>query len=209
MIISVCLRWERLVSISPSPERPCGHLSVLFPRWLPLPHSTWLGWGWHSAPQPKVPGVQARPTTVPSCGWCEDSEVGEQAQPLLPLCWDPASHPLLPTPAPRPSPPDSSTCQIHDLNLELYPRIDGTQSSEKAQAPRLRFLNPHVYGNKAPVEILWPARINSTLTQTHSMALSILVCLGSDFMLIAKAKCSSACFHSSFLAYMKATLYNT
>lgn len=49
----------------------------------------------------------------------------------------------------------------------------------------------------------------TALTQMLSMALSILECLGSDFMFVASANCSSAFFHSSFLACMKAILYST
>lgn len=49
----------------------------------------------------------------------------------------------------------------------------------------------------------------TALTQMLSMALSILECLGSDFMFVANANCSSAFFHSSFLACMKAILYST
>lgn len=67
---------------------------------------------------------------------------------------------------------------------------------------------PHhgVLGNKWDSKDTLPT---ITLTQMLSMALSILECLGSDFMFVANANCSSAFFHSSFLACIKAILYNT
>ena len=92
---------------------------------------------------------------------------------------------------------------------ETDPKISITWSSEEVKhhifASQLTCAQKQIRTQADPLTTCFA----STLTQTLSMALSILECLGSDFMLAANAKCSSAFFHSSLLAYMKAMLYNT
>lgn len=61
----------------------------------PTPHG--LGGAGTQPRNPRCPGSKQGPRPCRPVAGGEDSEVGEQAQPLLPLCWDLASHPLLPT----------------------------------------------------------------------------------------------------------------
>ena len=138
--------------------------------------------------------------------------VSKRAQPL----------PLGAAPGPPPEPPwskegsaaSSSRPQLLRLphsrsHRETDPKISITWSSEEVKhhifASQLTCAQKQIRTQADPLATCFA----STLTQTLSMALSILECLGSDFMLAANAKCSSAFFHSSLLAYMKAMLYNT